>query len=68
MDGIAKQCVLFINDKTESFTASFEEAMTDIPKITTERHVWFQNCRDDKGIYLQRKKDGKIDCAFFALR
>ena len=56
---------MFINDKTESFTVSFEESMTDFPQITTENNVSYQSCKDGKCICLQRKKDGKIDCAFF---
>ena len=67
LDGIAKQRVLFINDKTESFTVSFEESMTDFPKITTESNVSYESCKDGKCICLQRKKDGKIDCAFFCI-
>ena len=64
LDGIAKQRVLFINDKTESFTVSFEESMTDFPKITTENNVSYQSCKDGKCICLQRKKTAKLIVRF----
>ena len=67
-DGPPGQRVLFITDKKESFTVSFEEGATPMdmfPEKESEQTVRFQCCRDGKYIYLRRRSEKPIPCAFF---
>ena len=67
-DGPPGQRVLFITDKKESFTVSFEEGATPMDMLTekeSEQTVRFQCCRDGKYIHLLRRSEKPIPCAFF---
>ena len=67
-DGPPGQRVLFITDKKESFTVSFEEGATPmdmLPEKESEQTVRFQCCRDGKYIHLRRRSEKPIPCAYF---
>ena len=67
-DGPPGQRVLFITDKKESFTVSFEEGMKPmdmLPETDEEKTVCFQCCQDGKYIHLRRKNQKPISYAFF---
>ena len=69
-DGVPGQRVLFISDRKETFSVSFEEGMQIRDMLPPDQQeakasVSFQYCKDDKYIHLRRsgEKDDKV--AFF---
>jgi hypothetical protein len=67
-DGPPGQRVLFITDKKESFTVSFEEGaapMDMLPETDGEQTVRFQCCQDGKYIHQRRSNSSTERCAFF---
>ena len=69
-DGILGQRILFISDRKETFSVSFEEGMQIRDMLPPDQQeakasVSFQYCKDDKYIHLRRsgEKDDKV--AFF---
>lgn len=67
-DSSPGQRVLFITDKKESFTVSFEEdmkLMDMLPETGGEQTVRYQCCQDGKYIHLRRRSEKPIPCAFF---
>ena len=69
-DGPPGQRVLFITDKKESFTVSFEEGsqMRDMlppDQQEAKASVSFQYCKDDKYIHLRRSGEKNDKFAFF---
>ena len=67
-DGQPGQRVLFITDKKESFTVSFEEGATPmdmLPEKESEQTVRFQCCQDGKYIHQRRSNSATERCAFF---
>lgn len=68
-DGPPGQRVLFITDKKESFTVSFEEGMQmrdmlDVSKDSANA-VSHQCCKDGKYIHQRRSNSATERCAFF---
>lgn len=68
-DGPPGQRVLFITDKKESFTVSFEEGMQmrdmlDVSKDSANA-VSHQCCKDGKYIHQRRSSSATERCAFF---
>ena len=68
-DGPPGQRVLFITDKKESFTVSFEEGMQmrDMLSVSKEsaNAVSHQCCTDGKYIHQRRSNSATERCAFF---
>jgi hypothetical protein len=68
-DGPPGQRVLFITDKKESFTVSFEEGMQmrDMLSVSKEsaNAVSHQCCADGKYIHQRRSNSATERCAFF---
>lgn len=68
-DGPPGQRVLFITDKKESFTVSFEEGMQmrDMLSVSKEsaNAVSHQCCTDGKYIHQRRSNSSTERCAFF---
>ena len=70
LDGMPGQRVLFITDKKESFTLSFEEGMPLMDLIPAnsdcELMITFQAFEDKKYIHLKRSKNSRV--AFFHIK
>ena len=69
-DGIPGQRILFISDRKETFSVSFEEGMQirDMfppDQQETKSSVSFQYCKDDKYIHLRRSGEKNDKVAFF---
>jgi hypothetical protein len=68
-DGPPGQRVLFITDKKESFTVSFEEGMQMRDMLAVSREsanaVSHQCCKDGKYIHQRRGSGATERCAFF---
>ena len=69
-DGIPGQRILFISDRKETFSVSFEEGMQIRDMLPpdqqeTKSSVSFQYCKDDKYIHLRRSGEKNDKVAFF---
>lgn len=69
-DGIPGQRVLFISDRKETFSVSFEEGsqMRDMlppDQQEAKASVSFQYCKDDKYIHMRRSGEKNDKFAFF---
>ena len=69
-DGIPGQRILFISDRKETFSVSFEEGMQIRDMLPpdqqeTKSSVSFQYCKDDKYIHLRRSGEKNDKFAFF---
>ena len=67
-DGPPGQRVLFITDKKESFTVSFEEGATPmdmLPEKESEHTVSYQCCKDGKYIHQKRNTAGNMAYSYF---
>ena len=69
-DGILGQRILFISDRKETFSVSFEEGMQIRDMLPPDQQeakasVSFQYCKDDKYIHLRRLGEKNDKFAFF---
>ena len=69
-DGILGQRILFISDRKETFSVSFEEGMQIRDMLPPDQQeakasVSFQYCKDDKYIHLRRSGEKNDKFAFF---
>lgn len=69
-DGIPGQRILFISDRKETFSVSFEEGMQIRDMLPpdqqeTKSSVSFQYCKDNKYIHLRRSGEKNDKVAFF---
>lgn len=69
-DGIPGQRILFISDRKETFSVSFEEGMKIQDMLLPDQQetkfsVSFQYCKDDKYIHLRRSGEKNDKFAFF---
>jgi len=69
-EGIPGQRILFISDRKETFSVSFEEGMQIRDMLPpdqqeTKSSVSFQYCKDDKYIHLRRSGEKNDKFAFF---